>query len=506
MSKGYVYLVGAGPGDIGLITVKGLECIKRADVIVYDRLANPRLLSYARTDAKYIYVGKTPDHHTLKQEEINQVLVDEAVDGKIVTRLKGGDPYVFGRGGEEGETLRAAGIPFEVVPGITSAIAVPSYAGIPVTHRHLTSTFTVITGHEDPLKASSQINWKRLAEDPGTLIFLMGVGHLSQIVQQLVSNGKSSDTPIALIRWGTRPEQQVVVGTLATIVEDVARAGLTSPAIIIVGDVVTMRDTLSWFENKPLFGQRILVTRAREQASAFSTMIEEAGGEAWEAPTIAIDSSADTDELKTAVKNAGNYDWIIFTSVNGVKAFFDCMRENNQDIRSLGLAKICAIGPKTKEALEDKGLLVSAMPEKFVAESVIECLKPILNPGERILLPRSDLARKMLVDTLVQMGMEVDEVIAYRTVKVNRFNDEILEKIKDKSIHIITFTSSSTVKNFMELIEDKRELEGIKLASIGPVTTKTLAEYGFTPDIEAKNYTIQGLFDAIVESVNKEVG
>ncbi|MED9780532.1 MAG: uroporphyrinogen-III C-methyltransferase [Peptococcaceae bacterium] len=504
MNKGYVYLVGAGPGDIGLITVKGLECIQRADVIVYDRLANPRLLSYARPDAKYIYVGKTPDHHTLKQEEINEVLVEEALKGQVVTRLKGGDPYVFGRGGEEGERLREAGVPFEVVPGITSAIAVPSYAGIPVTHRHLTSTFTVITGHEDPLKASSQINWQRLAEDPGTLIFLMGVGHLAQIVAQLVDHGKSAATPIALIRWGTRPEQQVVVGTLATIVEDVARAGLTSPAIIIVGEVVTMRDTLSWFEQKPLFGQRILVTRAREQASVFSRMIEEAGGEAWEAPTIAIDSAAETPELRDAVAKAGNYDWIIFTSVNGVQAFFDAMRDSGRDIRSLGKAKVCAIGPKTKEALEAKGLIVAAMPEKFVAESVLECLKPLLNFGEKILLPRSDLARTLLVDTLRDLGMKVDEVVAYRTKKVDRFNDEILEKLRDKSIHIVTFTSSSTVKNFMELVGDKEILEGIRLASIGPVTTKTLAEFGLTPDIEATDYTIKGLFNAIVETVNKE--
>ena len=478
MNKGYVYLVGAGPGDIGLITVKGLECIQRADVIVYDRLANPRLLSYARPDAKYIYVGKTPDHHTLKQEEINEVLVEEALQGQVVTRLKGGDPYVFGRGGEEGERLREAGVPFEVVPGIT--------------------------GHEDPLKASSQINWQRLAEDPGTLIFLMGVGHLAQIVAQLVDHGKSAATPIALIRWGTRPEQQVVVGTLATIVEDVARAGLTSPAIIIVGEVVTMRDTLSWFEQKPLFGQRILVTRAREQASVFSRMIEEAGGEAWEAPTIAIDSAAETPELRDAVAKAGNYDWIIFTSVNGVQAFFDAMRESGLDIRSLGKAKICAIGPKTKEALEAKGLVVAAMPERFVAESVLECLKPLLNFGEKILLPRSDLARTLLVDTLRDLGMKVDEVVAYRTKKVDRFNDEILEKLRDKSIHIVTFTSSSTVKNFMELVGDKEILEGIRLASIGPVTTKTLAEFGLTPDIEATDYTIKGLFNAIVETVNKE--
>ena len=501
MNKGYVYLVGAGPGDIGLITVKGLECIKRADVLVYDRLANPRLLSYARSDAKLIYVGKTPDHHTLRQEEINQVLVDEAVKGQVVTRLKGGDPYVFGRGGEEGETLRSENSPFEVVPGITSAIAVPSYAGIPVTHRHLTSTFTVVTGHEDPLKADSQVNWTRLAQDPGTLIFLMGVGHLEQIVHRLTEGGKSETTPIALIRWGTRPEQQVVVGTLATIVDDVKQAGLTSPAIIIVGDVVKMRDTLSWFEKKPLFGYRILVTRAREQASTFSRMIEEAGGEAWEAPTIMIDSAAQTSELKNAVEKAGQYDWIIFTSVNGVQAFFACMKANNLDIRSLGQTKICAIGPKTKEALEEKGLLVAAMPEKFVAESVVECLKPLLEPGDRVLLPRSDLARTVLVDTLTAMGMNVDEVIAYRTKKVDHFDAEVLEKLYEGAIHIITFTSSSTVKNFMSLIKDTELPEGVKLASIGPVTTATLAEYGLKPDIEASEYTIKGLFEAIVEAI-----
>lgn len=265
-----------------------------------------------------------------------------------------------------------------------------------------------------------------------------------------------------------------------------------------------MRDTLSWFEQKPLFGQRILVTRAREQASVFSQMIEEAGGEAWEAPTITIDSAAETPALKEAVAKAGSYDWIIFTSVNGVNAFFDCLRASGLDIRSLGAAKICAIGPKTKEALEAKGLIVAAMPEKFVAESVVECLKPLLQPGEKILLPRSDLARQVLVDTLLAIGMQVDEVVAYRTKKVDRFNEEILEKLREKSIHMVTFTSSSTVKNFMELVGDPQILEGIRLASIGPVTTKTLAEFGLTPDIEASEYTIQGLFDAIVASVNKE--
>ncbi len=503
MNKGYVYLVGAGPGDVGLITVKGLECIKKADVIVYDRLANARLLSYAKPDVKLIYVGKTPDHHTLKQDEINQVLVDEALKGLVVTRLKGGDPYVFGRGGEEAELLKANHVKFEVVPGITSAIAVPSYAGIPVTHRNLTSTFTVITGHEDPLKENSQINWKRLATDPGTLIFLMGVGNLKEIVRQLTSNGKEATTPVALIRWGTRPEQQVVTGTLDNIVAEVERAGLTSPAIIIVGEVVSMRDTLTWFEQMPLFGKRILVTRAREQASAFSQMIEEAGGEAYELPTIVIDPADESDDLMRAVREAHSYDWVVFTSVNGVYAFFKSLKKQHLDIRSLGNVKICAIGPKTKEALEDKGLLVEAMPEKFIAESVIDCLKPLIKPNDKILLPRSDLARTILVDVLTELGTKVDEVIAYRTKKNNEFDESIIEKIKDKSINIITFTSSSTVTNLMEIIKDKSILEDIILASIGPATSETMRQHGIEPNIEAETYTIQGLFDSILSYVKE---
>ena len=288
MSKGKVYLIGAGPGDIKLITVKGLECIQKADVIVYDRLANPRLLSYRRADAELIYVGKSPDRHTLTQDEINKVLVEEGLKGKVVARLKGGDPYVFGRGGEEGEELRKAGIEFEEVPGITSAISVPAYAGIPITHRDFTASFTVVTGHEEPGKETSNINWPRLAQDPGTLVFLMGVGNLPQIVENLVVNGKDAQTPIALIRWGTRPEQRVVTGTLENIVEVVSKAGLKSPAIIIIGQVVTLRETLRWFEDKPLFGKRVLVTRSREQASVLSEKLEALGAEAWEYPTIKI--------------------------------------------------------------------------------------------------------------------------------------------------------------------------------------------------------------------------
>lgn len=504
MAEGKVYLIGAGPGDTKLITLKGIECIQKADVIVYDRLANPRLLSYKRSDCELIYVGKSPDRHTLTQDEINKVLVEEGLKGKIVTRLKGGDPYVFGRGGEEGEELRKAGIPFEVVPGITSAIAVPNYAGIPVTHRDFTSTFTVITGHEDPTKEDSSINWVRLAEDPGTLIFLMGVGNLPKIVDQLVSNGKDAQTPIALIRWGTRPEQQVVVGVLENIVQEVEKAGLKSPAIIIVGKVVTLRNTLSWFEQKPLFGKRILVTRAREQASVLSAKLEELGAEAWEYPTISIKNPDDTTQMDRAIENVGGYDWLIFTSVNGVHSFFKRMRELHYDVRKLAGVKICAIGPKTKEVLEDKGLYVEVMPEVFRAEAVAEALKPLVKAGEKVLLPRADIARQVLVDTLIEMGLTVDEVIAYETVITDNDNQFLIEKLEAKEIHMVTFTSSSTVRNFVTLLENRKELlEGVEIACIGPVTADTAIELGFTPHMIAEEYTIDGLVEGIVKYYQK---
>ena len=499
MKNGKVYLIGAGPGDIKLITVKGLECIQKADVIVYDRLANPRLLSYRRPDAELIYVGKSPDRHTLTQEEINQVLVEEGLKGKIVARLKGGDPYVFGRGGEEGEELRKAGVAFEEVPGITSAISVPAYAGIPITHRDFTSTFTVITGHEEPGKETSNINWPRLAKDPGTLVFLMGVGNLPQIVEKLIANGKDGKTPIALIRWGTRPEQQVVTGTLENIVAVVEQAGLKSPAIIIIGQVVTLRDTLRWFEDQPLFGKRVLVTRSREQASVLSEKLENLGAEAWEYPTIKIKEPDDLTALDKAVANAGMYNWIIFTSVNGVKAFFQRLRAQKLDIRSLKEAKICAIGPKTAEALEERGLLVDVMPEVFRAEAVLEALQGRIQSGDKILLPRADLARQVLVDSLKRLGAQVDEVVAYQTVLADATDTQLLlEKLRAGEIHVLTFTSSSTVTNFLQLLGEHRQLlQGITVACIGPITAETAKKNGLSVDICAEQYTIDGLVEAI---------
>lgn len=499
MKKGKVYLIGAGPGDIKLITVKGLECIQKADVIVYDRLANPRLLSYRRADAELIYVGKSPDRHTLTQDEINQVLVEEGLKGKIVARLKGGDPYVFGRGGEEGEELRKAGIAFEEVPGITSAISVPAYAGIPITHRDFTSTFTVITGHEEPGKETSNVNWPRLAQDPGTLVFLMGVGNLPQIVEKLMHNGKDAQTPIALIRWGTRPEQRVVTGTLENIVAVVEKAGIKSPAIIIIGQVVTLRDTLRWFEDKPLFGKRILVTRTREQASVLSEKLEDLGAEAWEYPTIKIKEPDDLAALDQAVTNAGTYNWIIFTSVNGVKAFFQRLQAQKLDIRSLKDAKICAIGPKTAEELEQRGLLVDVMPEVFRAEAVVKALAGRIQAGDKVLLPRADLARQVLVDCLAQFGAVVDEVIAYQTVLADAIDTQLLlEKLQAGDIHVLTFTSSSTVTNFLHLLGEHNDLlSGITVACIGPITAETAEKNGLHVDICAETYTIDGLVQAI---------
>lgn len=502
---GKVYLVGAGPGDVGLITVKGQELLKKADVVVYDRLANDRLLNLCPKETEYIYVGKTPDHHTLKQPEINQVLVDKAKEGKMVVRLKGGDPYVFGRGGEEAERLLEEGIAFEVVPGITSAIAVPSYAGIPVTHRHLTSTFTVITGHEDPTKEDSQINWARLAEEPGTLIFLMGVGNLPKIVSRLVGGGKNPATPVALIRWGTRPEQEVVTGTLATIEEDVAKAGLTSPAIIIVGDVVSMRSTLRWFEDKPLFGKRILVTRAREQASALSEALEKLGAEAVEAPMIAVQEAADKAPLEKAIAQIGDYDWIIFTSANGVRFFFDALRAKGGDIRDLQGISLCAIGPKTLEALEQKGLRVDLVPETFVAEGVLEAIQPLLGSPKKILLPRSDLARKVLVDTLVGEGHEVDDVITYETVPTDLGAWQLKEFFEEGQIDMVAFTSSSTVTNFVAFCEKHGiHPQDVTYASIGPITTETAQKVGMAPAVEAEAYTIDGLVEAIMAYWGRE--
>lgn len=501
-NKAKVYLVGAGPGDPGLITVKGLECIKKADVIVYDRLASPRLLAFAKPDAEFIFVGKSPDRHVLKQEEINQVLVDKATEDKIVTRLKGGDPCVFGRGGEEAEVLVQNGIPFEFVPGITSAISVPAYAGIPVTHREFTASFAVITGNEDPTKEESSIDWAKISTGHGTLVFLMGMGNLPKIVNKLIEHGRSPETPIGLIRWGTRPEQETLTGVLSNIVEKSHDAKFKNPAIIIVGEVVTLRDKLKWFENKPLFGKRVLVTRSRSQASELSKAIEELGGEPFEFPTIEI-KDPDFQQLDGAIGNIEAYNWIIFTSVNGVNAFFKRLIKSDKDIRNLINCNICAVGPKTKEVLEEKGLKVQYMPGEYKAEAIIQSLENKVKKGDKILLPRADIGRRILPQALSDLGAEVDDVVAYKTEKSNSHGKLLYEMLKNKEVHIITFTSSSTVKNLVELLDIPSDqlkdlLEDVLTVSIGPITSATAKDLGVKIDIEAQQYTINGLINSMV--------
>ncbi len=498
-NKGKVYLVGAGPGDPGLITVKGLKCIAAADVLVYDRLAGRRLLSYARPDAELIYVGKLPDRHTLKQAEINQLLLAKALQGAIVTRLKGGDPYLFGRGGEEAELLVENDVCFEVVPGITSAISVPAYAGIPVTHRDFTSSFAIITGHEDPTKDETGLAWDKIATGIGTLVFLMGVGNLPLIIEKLLEHGRSPKTPVALIRWGTRPEQQTLTGCLEDIVEKVVQADFKSPAVIIVGDVVKLRHKLQWFENKPFFGKRVVVTRAREQASVLSERIEELGGEPFEFPVIQIAEPLDFSPMDRAIGTIHTYNWVIFTSVNGVEHFFKRLRFLGKDIRELKGLRLCAIGPSTREALEEKGLIVEYVPSEYRAEAVLEVIQDVLKPGEKVLLPRADIARKILSEALQSMGAIVDDVEAYRTLRGGADALLLRSMLEEKQVQVVTFTSSSTVRNFVELLGDGYGdlLQHVTLASIGPVTTETAGELGLKIDVQATDYTIDGLLEAL---------
>lgn len=500
MKTGIVYLIGAGPGDLELITLKGFRIIQEADAIVYDRLVNPSLLRYRKKDSEIFYVGKSPDHHTLTQEKINDLLVKLAKEGKIVARVKGGDPYVFGRGGEECETLFNNNILFEVVPGITSAIAAPSYAGIPVTHRNIAVDFTVVTGHEDPNKEDSQINWKVLAETTGTLIFLMGIGNLSKIVDKLTSFGKSVKTPVGLIHLGTRAEQKVVTGTLENIVTIAEENDIKSPTVIVVGDVVNLRRVLSWYEKKPLFGKRITVTRTREQASVLSEALEKLGAESWEFPTIRINENIDHTELKKTIDNIEMYTWLVFTSVNAFNVFRKALIERRVDIRKLSHIKICAIGSETKKAIEEIGIFVNVIPEKFVAEDLEKVLVGKISSEDKVLVPRSNLGRKILIEVLCKLGAEVTEVTAYETV-IEDNNDRLLylEKLENSEIQMITFTSSSTVDNFVKLIgeESLAIVKTIPIASIGPVTTKNLLKYGLVATVEAKEHSIAGLVEAI---------
>ena len=503
---GKVYLVGAGPGDPGLLTVKGQRILRAADVIVYDYLANPELLLQTKPSAEIVYVGRFAAQR-MPQARINQLLVDRARDGKAVCRLKGGDPFVFGRGGEEAVFVAASGVPFEIVPGVSAGYAVPAYAGIPLTHRQLSSTVLFVTGHEDPEKeGGSNLDWDKIAHGAATLVFFMSVSTLAQISRKLIELGRAPSTPVATIRWGTRGEQQVVTGTLETIVERAQAAGIKPPALTVVGDVVTLRRKLRWFEELPLFGERILITRAREQAAELAEPLRELGAETIELPVIAIEEPADPAPLDRALQNLVTYDWLIFTSANGVRKFTERLAESGTDIRTLAGKKLCAIGPATAGELRKHLLTVDVVPSSYVAEGVLEALADEPVAGRRFLIPRARVARDVLPEELRRRGAEVDVVEAYCTVLPAARQERIESVFLRHKPTLIVFTSSSTVSNLLQLIPAKKRseyLEGVRIASIGPITSQTARDAGLTVHLEAPEHTIPALVKAIVAARSK---
>ncbi|MBP8645437.1 MAG: uroporphyrinogen-III C-methyltransferase [Syntrophobacteraceae bacterium] len=500
MSRGKVYLVGAGPGDPGLLTLKGREVLGRAEVVVYDYLANEELLRCVPPTAERIYVGKKGGDHTMSQEELNRLLVEKGKN-HLVVRLKGGDPFVFGRGGEEAQMLVAAGIPFEVVPGVTAAVAVPAYAGIPLSHRDYTASMAFVTGHERDDRDDSKIEWSKLSTAVGTLVFFMGVRNLPEICRRLTENGRPPTTPVAVIRWGTLPEQQTVTGTLDDIVDKVWGARLKPPAVIIVGDVVRLREQLNWFEQRPLFGRTILVTRTREQAGDFKSRLEELGARCIEFPTIDIEPPASWEPLDHAVRNLEKYHWLVFTSVNGVRFFMERLWAAGLDARALGKVRLAAIGPKTAESLGKYGLRPDLIPREYRAESILEGLSSMGIRGKRFLIPRALVARDVLPDTLRREGAEVDLVPAYETVVPSGHGPEIMKAIEEHQVHCVTFTSSSTVSNFFQLCPQEKILPWMRtvdIACIGPITAQTAQEYGLEVKIMPREYTVAALAEAIL--------
>ncbi len=496
---GKIYLVGAGPGDPGLMTIKAVECLKRAEVVIYDFLANPALLAHVSPDAEVIYVGKSGSNHTLSQQGINDLIVKKALEGLIVVRLKGGDPFIFGRGGEEAEELVQAGVDFEVVPGVTSAIAVPAYAGIPLTHREHTSSVAFITGHEDPTKSESSLDWDKIATGIGTLVFLMGVDNLTGIAARLIKAGRVSDTPAAVIRWGTTPEQTTIVGTLEDIASKVQAAGLRPPAILVVGGVVSLRSILNWYESLPLYGKRIMVTRTRTQASALSSALTSLGAGVIECPTIRLAPPEDWSPVDRALEVLADFDWLVLTSPNGVDFLFKRLHENGFDSRIMAPVKLAVIGPGTAERLLKFGLKADLMPKKFVAEDLARTLISSGVSGRKVLMARSAQARTILPEEITKAGAEVRDIILYQTLPAEGLPEDARTALEQDQLDLVTFTSSSTVSSLMDLLDgpQKEIVSKIKAACIGPITAQTAREVGLDIVVEAKEHSIEGLVGAI---------
>ncbi len=498
-NPGLVYIVGAGPGDRKLITLKGMECLQRADVVIYDLLLNDTLLEHCPAHTEKIR-APDPRTQTTRQTELNQLLVEHAKAGKVVVRLKGGDPYIFGRGGEEAAALTEAGVPFEVVPGITSAIAASAYAGIPATHRDYASSVAFVTGHSAALGPDSKINWKGIATAVDTLIVYMGVAHLRQITERLITHGRTPQTPVSLVHVGTTPQQQVVQGTLDDIVKKVEKVQLKSPAVIVIGEVNRLREQLRWFDTKPLFGKRILVTRARAQASVFADLLEANGAEVTQFPTIQIQPIAGVD-----IPPPERYDWIIFTSVNAVEIFYARLREDGKDARAFGTGKVCAVGGKTVNALNRIGIHPDFVPSCSRGSAIAAEIEGV--KGKRILLPRAKIAAADVPDGLRERGAIVDEVTLYDTVKMtddsDKNRDEIEAALLNGKVDLVTFTSSSTVTNFLEMFSTHAPavlLADVKVAVIGPTTQETAMRHDVRVDVIAKKATVESLVEAIVET------
>jgi uroporphyrinogen III methyltransferase / synthase len=500
-SKGIVYLVGAGPGDAGLLTVRGAELLARAGVVVYDALVNKELLRLAPQEAELIYAGKRSNDHAIPQAQLNQLLVEKARAGLCVVRLKGGDPYVFGRGGEEAEELAAAGVAFEVVPGVTSIIAGPNYAGIPLTHRDFCSSFTVVTGHEDPDKEGPEMDWSQVAKSPGTKVILMGVSRIKSIAESLVQHGMAESTPVAMIRWATTGRQQSVVGTLGTIAEVAEKAGFKPPGLTVIGEVVRLRGRLNWFEKRPLFGRRIVVTRTRAQAGQLTRLLLERGADVLEIPTIRILPPTGRHEIAEALLELNSYDWLVFTSPNGVDAFFEFFFKVFEDLRDIGGVRIAAVGPATAAKLRALHLKVDAMPKEFVASKVAATLAEQGSlENLKVLLLRAEVANRDLPKQLEELGAIVDDIACYKTAPETEDRNGAVERLLETGADWITFTSSSTVENFNARVDLKQLLARypqIKLASIGPETSKAITALGLKPGLEAKDHTTEGLAKAL---------
>jgi len=502
MSKtGSVYLVGAGPGDPGLLTLRGAELLKRADVVIYDLLVNPDLLRLAGPDSELISRGKRQE---VSQDQLNALMISKAREGKCVVRLKGGDPYTFGRGGEEAEALAGAKIHFEVVPGVSSITAAPNYAGIPLTHRDHTSNFTVFTGHEGAGKTTSALDFDQIARISGTKVILMGVTHLPELTQALLQRGMAADTPVAIVQQGTLPRQKSLVSTLGTIEKIAAQEHITPPALTIIGDVVKLRKKLNWFEQRPLFGQRIVVTRSRTQAGELSHKFTDLGADVLEIPCIKSAVPTNPQHLADAMLELNSYDWLVFTSATGVTAFFEYFFRAFKDTRDVGGARIAAVGPGTQAKLRDLHLQVDLMPDEAIGAKIAkEFSKFESMENLRICLLRAEVANPDLPKALEELGAIVDDIPVYRTVAETDDLTEVSARLLATGADWITFTSGSTVEHFhkrFDLPALLKKFPQINLASIGPETTKAIEALALRPNVEAKQHTMEGLVDALLKA------